>query len=314
MTLADTDTADSGWLYTVNGKLPGVYMGSYYLSNHDEIYLYYTADWKQDPNAGSWTELPQEVVTTGTSGSAVTTSPTEVKVVDKTAADGTKVKVAEVTVSADNQKEIIKQAKGNKSAEIVLNVNKADVKDAACADIKLDKSFLESIVKDTNAKLTIKTPFGDKTYTQDELKALLAGANGTTVTLTIEKSEELDDAAKLAQAKEQLAKVSLIARFAKTAKKNVKVTLKLNAESTAAINEIRSLGYTVKYKFYRSTKKASKYTAKLTKTSKSYLNTVGTKGSRYYYKARVMVYDQDGKLVAYSKLTQCKYAARTWTK
>ena len=314
VTLADTDTADSGWLYTVNGKLPGVYMGSYYLSNHDEIYLYYTADWKQDPNAGSWTELPQEVVTTGTSGSAVTTSPTEVKVVDKTAADGTKVKVAEVTVSADNQKEIIKQAKGNKSAEIVLNVNKADVKDAACADIKLDKSFLESIVKDTNAKLTIKTPFGDKTYTQDELKALLAGANGTTVTLTIEKSEELDDAAKLAQAKEQLAKVSLIARSAKTAKKNVKVTLKLNAESTAAINEIQSLGYTVKYKFYRSTKKASKYTAKLTKTSKSYLNTVGTKGSRYYYKVRVMVYDQDGKLVAYSKLTQCKYAARTWTK
>ena len=57
----------------------------------------------------------------------MTTSPTEVKVVDKTAADGTKVKVAEVTVSADNQKEIIKQAKGNKSAEIVLNVNKADV-------------------------------------------------------------------------------------------------------------------------------------------------------------------------------------------
>ena len=91
-----------------------------------------------------------------------------------------------------------------------------------------------------------------------------------------------------------------MARSAKTAKKNVKVTLKLNAESTAAINEIRSLGYTVKYKFYRSTKKASKYTAKLTKTSKSYLNTVGTKGSRYYYKAHVMVYDQDGKLVAYN--------------
>ncbi len=305
VTLTDTDTANSGWLYTVNGKLPNVYMGSYYIKDHDVIELYYTADYTKDPNAGSWTEPPQEVVTTGNAGSAVTASPTDVKVVEKT---------AEVTVSADNQKEILKQAKENKSAEIVLNVSKADVKDAVSADIKLDKSFLESILKDTNAKLTVKTPFGTKTYTQDEIRALIAGAAGTTVTLTIEKSEELDEAAKLAQAKDQLAKVSLTARSAKTAKKNVKVTLKMNTESAAAIDEIQSLGYTVKYKFYRSTKKASKYAAKITKTSKSYINTTGTKGSRYYYKARVLVYDESGKLVAFSKLTQCKYAARIWTK
>ena len=127
------------------------------------------------------------------------------------------------------------------------------------------------------------------------------------------KADDSEDA-DLTQVKEQLAKVSLTARSAKTAKKNVKVTLKMDAESAAAINEIQSLGYTVKYKFYRSTKKAAGYSAKLTKTSKSYINTSGTKGSRYYYKARVMVYDGSGKLVAFSKLTQCKYAARIWTK
>ena len=74
------------------------------------------------------------------------------------------------------------------------------------------------------------------------------------------------------------------------------------------------MGYTVKYKFYRSTKKASKYAAKITNTSKTFTNTKGVKGKKYYYKARVMVYDESGKLVTYSKLTQCKYAARTWTK
>ena len=88
----------------------------------------------------------------------------------------------------------------------------------------------------------------------------------------------------------------------------------MDAESAAAIDEIQSLGYTVKYKFYRSTKKAAGYSAKLTKTSKTYINTSGAKGSKYYYKVRVMVYDQNGKLAAFSKLTQCKYAARTWTK
>ena len=88
----------------------------------------------------------------------------------------------------------------------------------------------------------------------------------------------------------------------------------MNKESAAAIQELQALGYTVKYKFYRSEKKARQYKAKLTKSSKVYVNTQGEKGRRYYYKARVMIYDQNGKLVDSSKLTQCRYAARIWTK
>ncbi len=53
VTLMEKDTANSGWLYTVNGKLPNVYMGSYYLSDKDNIVLYYTADYTKDPAAGS---------------------------------------------------------------------------------------------------------------------------------------------------------------------------------------------------------------------------------------------------------------------
>ena len=72
-------------------------------------------------------------------------------------------------------------------------------------------------------------------------------------------------------------------------------------------------GYTVKYKFYRSEKKASKYVAKATKAGKTYINTAGKKGTKYYYKAKALVYDGD-KLVGQTVLTQCKYGVRTWSK
>jgi len=122
------------------------------------------------------------------------------------------------------------------------------------------------------------------------------------------------DGIKQAKVEELTESILLKARSVKTAKENIKVRLEMNKESAAAIQELQALGYTVKYKFYRSEKKARKYKAKLTKSSKVYVNTQGEKGRRYYYKARVMIYDQNGKLVDSSKLTQCRYAARIWTK
>ena len=73
------------------------------------------------------------------------------------------------------------------------------------------------------------------------------------------------------------------------------------------------MGYTVKYKYYRSVKKSSKYAAKITKKSSTYINTKGKKGSKYYYKVRVIVYDGN-KLIAQTELKQCKYGVRSWSK
>ncbi len=101
--------------------------------------------------------------------------------------------------------------------------------------------------------------------------------------------------------------LKLKASSTKTKKGNVKVTLKVDDEK---IQDIEALGYTVKYKFYRSTKKASSYKAKFETSGKTYTNTTGKKGTRYYYKARVMVYDSDGTLIAKSALTKCRYATR----
>ena len=310
-----TNGTNSGWMYTLNGTHPALGVAEQYLKRGDVIVFHYTDNYIYEPDTKEWITSNDEVedVTTDTK-TGTTTAPTEVKVSEKTAADGTKEKVAEVTVSADNQKEILKQAKDNKVNEIILVVSKDDVKDAAKADVILDKSFLESIVKDTNAKLTIKTPFGDKTYTQDELKALITAASGTTVTLTIEKSDELDEAAKLEKAKELTASLALTARSAKTAKKNVKVTVKMNSKTTAAIKELKDLGYTVKYRYYRSTKKTSAYKSAVTKSTKTYINTAGKKGKMYYYKVQVRVYDENGKIIAKTALKQCKYANRAWSR
>ena len=306
----------SGWMYTLNGTHPNLGVSEQFLNPGDRIVWHYTDDYTKEEGSDKW-GLPEEVkdVTTDTKA-GTTAAPTEVKVSEKTNADGTKTKVATVTVSADNQKEILKQAKDNKSKEIILVVSKDSVKDAEKAEVTLDKSFVDSIVKDTDAKLTIKTPFGDKTYTQDELKAISAAATGSTISITVEKTEEPidDNAEKVEKAKALTKEMKLSARSAKTAKKNIKITVKTNSKTTAAIKELKDLGYTVKYRYYRSTKKASAYKSSVTKSTKTYINTAGKKGRMYYYKAQVRVYDENGKLIAKTALKQCKYANRAWSR
>ena len=254
-----------------------------------------------------------EVVTTGKAGSAVTTSPAEVKVSGTTGA---------VTVKADNQKEILKQAKEKKSAQVILVVANSDAKGAEKLELNLEKSFLESLLKDTSAKLVVKTPLGQKTYERDELQKLVNETTGTTVKAEINKdnvdaqTEEPieENAAKIAKAKSIVKDMKLVARSGKTAKKNIKAVLKSDAKVKASIKELKDLGFTVKYRFYRSTKKAASYKSTVTKKTATYMNTSGKKGTKYFYKVQVRVYDENGKLVAKTALKQCKYASRTWTK
>ena len=101
--------------------------------------------------------------------------------------------------------------------------------------------------------------------------------------------------------------VNLKVRTSKTSKKNIKAVV------SGDVKALTDAGYTVKYKFYRSEKKASKYTAAKVKDTNTYINTAGKKGTKYYYKAKALVYDGD-KLVGQTVLTQCKYGVRTWSK
>ena len=95
----------------------------------------------------------------------------------------------------------------------------------------------------------------------------------------------------------------------KTSKKSVKVQVAAKSSKTM-ISDIKSLGYTVKYQFYRSTKKDAGYKLLKTSSKNSFISTKGTKGRKYYYKARVLVYD-GSELIAGSALKQCSYGAGT---
>ena len=427
----------SGWMYTLNGKhTDGIKIqklsdGAAVVLHYVNDYRYEVSDWQElggpnYPQLGTgkfhdeWLKAPDSiggtgggmpvdktadtVTTTGASGSATTTAPTEVKVSGSTAT---------ATVKAENQSEILKQAAENKSAEIVLEVSKADSKGADSVQLSLDVTFVKNVADKTNADLTVNTENGKVTLDQETLKTIIGEAKGNTVTIEITKvtkpteaqkkaagvnghllkltiksgdkvisdfnkgkvkvvaeivsklldkkvaaihiaedgkieqlagkiltiggkkyyefttphfstfalvdADELglevnDEEANIVKIKELVPDMSLKARSSKTSKKNIKVTLTVDKSTAAAIKEIKEMGYTVKYKYYRSTKKASKYQAKVTKTTKSFTNTAGKKGTKYYYKARIQVYDKDGNLVAQTTLKQCRYAARTWTK
>ena len=411
----------SGWMYTINNVFPD-YMPVTTLKDGDNMVFFYVDDYNTtgwDPNGkpGDSTynptnpETKSDVTTSGASGSATTTAPTDVKVSEKTNADGTKETVAEVKVDSKHHDEIIKQATEKKSAEIVLEVSKADSKGADNVQLTLDVAFVKNVADKTNADLTVNTENGKVTLDQETIKTVLGAAKGATITLEVSKVAKPTEVQKKAaganghvisltvksgnqiisdfnkgkatvmvelvsrligkkvaaihiaddgtieqlagkvltvggkqyyefmtphfstfaivdadevgldaaeepavDAKALVAKLTPAARSAKTAKKNVKVTTSLDKQDKEIISQLKDAGYTVKYRFYRSTKKAAGYKAAVTKKASTYTSTSGKKGTKYFYKVQVRVYDASGKLAAKTALKQCRYASRTWNK
>ena len=127
-----------------------------------------------------------------------------------------------------------------------------------------------------------------------------------------DEAERLIKEQNAAHVKELMQSAKFKVTTTKTSKKSVKVQVTAKSSKTM-ISDIKSLGYTLKYQFYRSTKKTAGYKVIKTKAANTFTNTKGTKGTKYYYKARILVYD--GKtLVAKSALRQCGWGSRTWTK
>ena len=123
-----------------------------------------------------------------------------------------------------------------------------------------------------------------------------------------DEAERLIKEQNAAHVKELMQSAKFKVTTTKTSKKSVKVQVAAKSSKTM-ISDIKSLGYTVKYQFYRSTKKDAGYKLRKTSSKNSFISTKGAKGRKYYYKARVLVYD-GSKLVAKSALKQCSYGAR----
>ena len=182
----------SGWMYTVNGHHPEVGLNSYVLTNGDRIIWHYTDDYTKEEGSEKWNTQNDEVkdvTTSGSSGSAITKAPTEVKVSGSTAT---------ATVKAENQSEILKQAAEKKSAEIVLEVAASDTKGADSVQLQLETSFVKNISDKTNASLILNTANGRVSFDQEALKAIISEAKGATITLEIAKVTKPTEAQKKA--------------------------------------------------------------------------------------------------------------------
>ena len=326
---------------------------------------------------------------------------------------GEEISKVTATVSEKVAEKLVDQAVSNKSDTVEITVKSNDGNKAEQTEVEIPKKAVESIAKDTNADLVIKTDSGQVTLDNKTLETIAAKAEGDTVRLVVNENTQLKEEQKPASdvigkngklfdlkavigdknlhdfrggkahvilpipeklkgkdiviiyindkgiceilnhtietvgaekyikfttshfsnfavvekadaekliAKQNADKINSLTKEAKlkattskTAKKSIKVKIGEARNSNSLIKEAKAMGYTVKYKFYKSTKKASKYKAVKTKTSNSYINTKGKKGIKYYYKAKVMVYD--GKnLIAQTELKQCSYGARTWSK
>ena len=135
---------------------------------------------------------------------------------------------------------------------------------------------------------------------------------GDKLVVTAKKKDSgADDAELDKKIKELISRLEFKARSQKLKNGNIRVKLQGPFDE---IKELEKLGYTVKYKFYRSTKKSSGYKATVTKNVPLYINTAGRDGVMYYYKANIMIYDKDGELIAQTAIKQCKYANRRWSK
>ena len=159
-------------------------------------------------------------------------------------------------------------------------------------------------ITDANGQIEIALEKGSYTVTAEKDGAVLVPP---VCTVNINDREDTD------RAKSLIKELKLTASSSKTAKKNVKITVRMNSRNNALIKELGNMGFTVKYRFYRSEKKVSEYTAVKTNDTGTYINTKGRKGTKYYYKVRAAVYDGD-KLIAQSALKQCSYAQSIWGK
>ena len=366
--------------------------------------------------SGGSTAPEDDVKTTADSATSGTTTSTTVKdTKTETVKNEQGEDISKITAKVSDKvaDKLVEQAVSNKSDTVEITVKSDNGNKAGQIEIEIPKKAVESIVKDTEADLVIKTDIGQVTLDNKTLETMAAEAEGDTVRLVVNENTQLKEAQKsvldiigdrghifdlgaiisgkyihdfrggrahitlpvpeklkgkdiviihindkgiceilnhtveTAGAdrlikfttshfstfavvektdaekiidKQNADKINSLIREAKlkattskTTKKSIKVKITGVKNSNSLIKEAKAMGYTVKYKFYRSTNKASKYKAVKAKDTDTYINTAGKKGTKYYYKAKVLVYD--GKnLIAQTELKQCGYGSRIWSR
>ena len=127
------------------------------------------------------------------------------------------------------------------------------------------------------------------------------------LTVTITKSTCDMSAADLKEVTKQIAQDVSVDLSAKKTSSGIKVSV--GDFSDYSTISLKSQGYKVKYQFYRSTSKSKGYKVLKTTTSKTYTDKKAKKGTKYYYKCKLLFYDANGKLIAKTDLSNSEYAS-----
>lgn len=209
--------------------------------------------------------------------------------------------------------EIVKQDSNTLEAELKLVTSKGTVTDFKGGNVSVMVKLNDTLaakdlvcvyIDDSNIYHMVNgAKNSDGTY------SFMTGHFSTYAVMARSEAEKVIAEQNADKATELVKSVKLKARSAKTAKGNIRVTLSV-ANGRDSIKALEDLGYTVKYKYYRSTSRAKNYKSMLEGTGKTYINTAGKKGTKYFYKARLTVYDAQGRLIAKTELKQCRYACR----
>lgn len=241
------------------------------------------------PSGGGYVAPSTDVKTSGSADSKVTSSPSTVQNETRTDASGKQETVAKVTVSTANQREILSQAKANKSKRIIIQIAKTAVQGDAKLELNLDRTFVQSILHDTEAGLTIRTADGDRVIAREALKTLVAQTEGNTVVIDPAAQENPTDPAEPSKAETLAAFDSsrLVARSKLVTLKNGKKGIRITwSDKNGA--EMNFDGVEI----YRSTKKnhfgkKPFYATRGSKSAGYYINSKSLKsGVTYYYKVR----------------------------
>lgn len=240
-------------------------------------------------SGGGYVAPSTDVKTSGSADSKVTSSPSTVQNETRTDASGKQETVAKVTVSPANQREILSQAKANKSKRIIIQIAKTAVQGDAKLELNLDKTFVQSILHDTEASLTIRTADGDRVISREALKTLVAQTEGNTVTIDPAAQENPTDPAEPSKAETLAALDSsrLVARSKLVTLKNGRKGIRITWSDRNGA-EMNFDGVEI----YRSTKKnrfgkKPFYATKGGKSAGYYINSKGIRsGVTYYYKVR----------------------------
>ena len=131
---------------------------------------------------------------------------------------------------------------------------------------------------DQSGQVRVNGVEGVVTFTVSASETETCKAGSKIVTLTVKKSEEQQEAERLQKMLTLADAIRLKASSTKNAGGSIQVKLTITQGDIAAIED---LGYTVKYKYYRSEKKNADYRSKVEKqTLTPYVNTAGIKNTR----------------------------------